>query len=115
MALIEFVGGLVLVLVILADIFRSVLLPRPTHRALRLGPLLGATLAPAWRRIAVRIQLRTARQTFRASLGPLLLVFSISLPIQTSTMMAQRSATKPMPARGSALSRYSYRLSGGPT
>jgi hypothetical protein len=77
MALIEFLTGVLLVLLVLSDIFRTILLPRPTHRALRLAPLLGETLSPAWRWGAGRIQVARARQTFRSSLGPLLMLLSI--------------------------------------
>jgi hypothetical protein len=75
--LIEYCVGIIVILTVLSDIFRTVLLPRPTHRALRLGPVLGRTLAPLWRRMAGRLRSPTARQTLRASLGPLLLVLSI--------------------------------------
>lgn len=75
----EYVCGAAIVLMVLSDIFRTVLLPRPTHRALRLGPVLGTTLAPLWRRMAGCLRSRTSRQTVRASLGPLLLVLSIAI------------------------------------
>jgi hypothetical protein len=74
---IEFLVGVALVLLVLSDIFRTILLPRPTHRALRLTPLLDLTLSPAWRWGASRIGAPRARQTFRASLGPLLMLLSI--------------------------------------
>jgi hypothetical protein len=74
---IEFLAGVALVLLVLSDIFRTILLPRPTHRALRLTPLLDQTLSPAWRWGASRIGVPRARQTLRASLGPLLMLLSI--------------------------------------
>ena len=77
MAVVEYLAGAVLVLIVLSDIFRTVLLPRPAHRALRLGPLLGMSLAPLWRRLARGFGTAARRQTFRASLGPLLLTMSI--------------------------------------
>jgi len=45
---IEFVAGLGLVLLVLSDISRTILLPRPTVRALRLSPLLGRLFVPLW-------------------------------------------------------------------
>jgi hypothetical protein len=74
---VEFVLGLGLVLLVLSDIFRTILLPRPTHHALRLGPIIGATIAPLWLRAAGRLRSREARQTLRGSLGAALLVLSL--------------------------------------
>lgn len=75
--MLEAVVGCLVVILVLSDIFRSILLPRPTHRALRLGPLLGLAVVPLWLRLTAQIRSRDARQTLRASLGPLLLVLSL--------------------------------------
>ena len=73
----EFSAGCTLVILVLSDIFRTILLPHPTHRALRLEPLLGAFFAPTWLRVAGSLPWRRPRQTLRAILGPLLIVLSL--------------------------------------
>jgi len=73
---IEFVAGAALLAVLLSDIFRTVLLPRPTRHALRLAPVVAAVIAPAWLRAAGRLRSRDGRQTLRGSLGPMLLVLT---------------------------------------
>ncbi len=73
----EFGGGCILVILVLSDVFRTILLPHPTHRALRLEPLLGAFFVPFWLRATGALPWRNARQTLRAILGPLLIVLSL--------------------------------------
>ena len=68
--LIEFVAGLGLVL-------RTILLPRPTVRALPLSPLLGRLFVPLWFKATERIKSTRLRQTARASLAPLLIILAL--------------------------------------
>lgn len=75
--MIEFVAGAALLVVLLSDIFRTVLLPRPTRHALRLAPLVAAVVAPAWLRVAGTLRTPDSRQTLRGSLGPMLLVVTL--------------------------------------
>jgi hypothetical protein len=82
-AALEFAIGLAVVLVVLSDIFRTILLPRPTHHALRLAPLLGKTLVPTWLRVAARFRHAGTRQTIRGSLGPFLLVAALFIWVAT--------------------------------
>lgn len=77
--MIEFVAGAALVLVLLSDVFRTVLLPRPTRHALRLAPLVGMIAAPPWLRAAGIRGSADSRQTLRGSLGPMLLVLTFLL------------------------------------
>jgi len=72
----EAVGGLALIAVVLADVFRSVVLPRPSPRTLRFGPWIGI--------LAMRGVLRWTRRWPAArrhdllgALGPLLLVLEL--------------------------------------
>lgn len=74
---IQFALGLLIVLVVLADVFGSILVPRPTPRGVRVGPWLVRAVTPLWRRIAVRLPSRRLRQDFRGSLGPALLVMAL--------------------------------------
>jgi hypothetical protein len=71
------VVGIVLVAVVLFDLFRTVLLPRPAPRTLRISPLVGAAIAPPWLRAARRLRSPERRQRFRGSLGPTLIVLTI--------------------------------------
>jgi hypothetical protein len=66
-------GG-VIVLVVAADIFRSLLVPRASTRWLRVGPLLTMALFSGWQAFSMRIHDPHLRQTMRASLAPLMLV-----------------------------------------
>jgi len=74
---IEFVAGLGLVLLVLSDISRTILLPRPTVRALPLSPLLGRLFVPLWFKATERIKSTRSRQTARASLAPLLIILAL--------------------------------------
>ena len=73
----EFAIGFAIVALVLSDIFRTILLPRPTHRALRLAPIIGEVVVPAWLRVARRFSSPNTRQTIRGSLGPFLLLASL--------------------------------------
>lgn len=75
--MIEFVAGLGLVLLVLSDISRTILLPRPTVRALPLSPLLGRLFVPLWFKATERIKSTQLRQTARASLAPLLIILAL--------------------------------------
>ena len=75
--MIEFVAGLGLVLLVLSDISRTILLPRPTVKALRLSPLLGRLFIPLWFKATERIKSTRSRQTVRASLAPLLILLAL--------------------------------------
>lgn len=70
-------AGVLLILVVIGDIFRSLLVPRASARALRLGPVLGRTLFPVWQALSGRLPGAKLRQTVRASLAPLMLVLSL--------------------------------------
>jgi hypothetical protein len=69
--------GLALVLLVLSDIFRTILLPRPSVKALRLSPLLGRLFVPLWFKATERIKSTRSRQTVRASLAPLLILLAL--------------------------------------
>lgn len=75
--MIEFAAASALVAVVLSDVFRTVLLPRPTRHALRLAPRVGAVVAPLWLRAAGTLRSADSRQTLRGSLGPMLLVLTL--------------------------------------
>lgn len=70
-------AGVAIVMLVSADVFRSLLVPRAATRALRLGPILGGALFPVWQALANRLGDESRRQTVRASLAPLLLVLSL--------------------------------------
>ena len=71
------IAGTVIVMVVVTDIFRSLLVPRANARLLRLGPVLTQFLFPIWYLAADRIGNSDVRQTVRASLAPLMLVLSL--------------------------------------
>lgn len=70
-------AGLVIILVVASDIFRSLLVPRANARLLRVGPLLGTVVFWGWQAIVRRIGSRPTQQTLRASLAPLMLVLML--------------------------------------
>ena len=70
-------AGVVVIVVVASDIFRSLLVPRASSRRFRLGPILTAALFPLWQAIADRVPNADARQPLRASLAPLMLVLSL--------------------------------------
>ena len=71
------VGGTLLMALVATDIFRSLLVPRSNHRALRLGPVLGRLLFPLWHGAAGLAPKPGLQQTLRAGLAPFLLVMSL--------------------------------------
>jgi hypothetical protein len=76
--ILEFGGGLLLVLIVFADVFASVLVPRPAVRRARIGPVLSLALAPVWRGVTRRIRSPRRRQTVAGSLGPAILVLALA-------------------------------------
>ena len=76
MNVIQFFCGLALVLIVFADVFASVLVPRPAHSRVRLGPAAARLLSPVWRRASRVFRSPRLRQDFRGSLGPMILVVS---------------------------------------
>ena len=104
----EGLAGVVLIGLVLSDVFRSVVLPRATPRALRLGPLLGrwalaGALAWARRRPAAR------RHTLLGALGPLLIVSQLVLWVAVMVfgfallLDALDTGLRPQPTLGDAL------------
>lgn len=74
--IVEAMGGVTLVVVVLTDVFRSLVLPRASGRALRLGPWLAAGLlrgAVRW----TRRQPMAGRHNLLGALGPLLIVIEM--------------------------------------
>lgn len=82
----ESAAGLGLVALVLSDVFRSVVVPGATHRALRLGPLLGAVLLPLWRRLARPIRSARHRRGLLGGLAPLLIVLELVLWVAGLTL-----------------------------
>lgn len=70
-------AGAAIVLVVAADIFRSLLLPRASTRVLRVGPALTIALFSGWQATASHIRPPRLRQTVRACLAPLMLVLNL--------------------------------------
>lgn len=77
MSWVAFAVGLFVVATVLADVFRTVLLPRPAHHLLRIAPLLGSVVAPPWLWLSRQLRSAQRRQTFRGGLGPMLLVLTL--------------------------------------
>ena len=71
--------GMLLVVAVASDIFRSLLLPRASTRFLRVAPLLASALFSAWQAMASRVERESLRQTVRASLAPLMLVLTLGI------------------------------------
>lgn len=86
MKALELLAGLLLVSAVLADVFSSVLVPRPSPRRLRAAPLLSWLMSPIWHRVAVRMPSARLRQSVRASLGPAILVLSLGFWVATLTL-----------------------------
>ncbi len=103
----EGLAGAGLVAAVLSDVFRSVVLPSATRRTLRVGPLLGMLLLPAW--LAWTKRQPATRHAVLGALGPLLLI--IELVIWVTLLMlgyglvlhALRSGIKPEPGLLDAL------------
>lgn len=73
------IAGWAIIILAASDVFRSLLVPRASARALRLGPIITAALFPLWHALADRIGASGPRQTVRASLAPFMLVVSLIL------------------------------------
>lgn len=73
LSLLEGLGGAALVAVVLADVFRTVVLPRASGRALRLGPPLRRLALRGWLTLAP-LRRPDARHATLGLLGPLLIV-----------------------------------------
>ena len=78
MQVIEFLAGLVLVLVVFADVFGSVLVPRPGHSRLRVAPTVNRALTPLWRQVSALFPSARTRQDVRGALGPAILVGALA-------------------------------------
>ena len=76
MQVIEFLFGVALVLTVFADVFGSVLVPRPAHSRIRVGPATARGLSPLWHRVSLLIRSPRLRQDFRGGLAPMILVVS---------------------------------------
>ncbi len=76
MQFIEFMAGVALVFIVFADVFASVLVPRPAHSRIRLGPLAARALSPVWLRASRLFRSPRLRQDFKGGLGPMILVVS---------------------------------------
>ncbi len=72
----EALGGLVLVAVVLSDVFRSVVLPRPSARTLRFGPWLGIGTMRGALRLTCRWPV-ARRHDLLGALAPLLIVIEM--------------------------------------
>jgi len=70
-------GGTILVIAVVLDVFSTVIVPRPTHRKVRLAPLLARLVAPGWQAAAARIRSPRLRQDVRGTFAPVLLVASL--------------------------------------
>jgi hypothetical protein len=75
----ELSAGIVIVALVLSDVFRSVVVPGATQRALRLGPMLGAVALPLWRSLARLARSPHRRHGLLNSLGPLIVVVQLLL------------------------------------
>jgi hypothetical protein len=70
------IGGVLLALAVLSDVFRSVVLPRPSNRFLRLGPAMGSVTWPGWRWLAQHLP-RFLRDGFLGAYPGLLLILEL--------------------------------------
>ena len=69
----EGLAGAALVALVLSDVFRTVVLPRPARRGLRLGPPLRSGALRVWKAVIRRLS-PEARAIMLGTLGPLLIV-----------------------------------------
>jgi hypothetical protein len=74
MQTIELLLGSIIVVLTLADVFQSVVVPRPTRRSLRLAPLLLYGMWPLWKWIALRFPSGKHRAAFLGIYAPLTVV-----------------------------------------
>ncbi len=72
-------AGSAIILITAADVFRSLLVPRASTRVLRVAPALSLALFSTWQAAANRIPGPRLRQTFRASLAPLMMVLMLGV------------------------------------
>jgi hypothetical protein len=73
-AFLELIFGVTLVIVVLFDVFETIVVPRRTDHPLRLAPYILIFLWPVWRRIGLRIQPAWRRENFLATFAPFILV-----------------------------------------
>ena len=71
--------GIAIVVIVSADIFRSLLVPRANTTVLRVGPALTLALFTVWQRCANMIAQPRLRQTVRACLAPFMLVANMAV------------------------------------
>ncbi len=74
MQTIELLLGSIIVVLTLADVFQSVVVPRPTRRSLRLAPFLLNGMWPLWKWIALRFPSAKHRAAFLGIYAPLTVV-----------------------------------------
>jgi Ion channel len=103
MRTIELMLGGIIVVSTLVDIFQSVVVPRPTRRALRLAPFLIDGIWPLWKWIALRFPSAKHRAAFLGIYAPLtvvmlLLVWGIALIFGYGLLfIALKSELQPRP------------------
>lgn len=73
------VVGVLMIGLVASDVFRSLLVPRASGRALRVAPVLGLVLFGVWHRLARFAHGHDAQQRFRAMLAPLMLVLLLAV------------------------------------
>src|SRR6266705_828653 len=74
MQTIELLLGSIIVILTLADVFQSVVVPRPTRRSLRLAPLLLNGMWPLWKWVALRFSSPKHRAAFLGTYAPLTVI-----------------------------------------
>lgn len=77
METLELTAGVVIVVLILYDVFQSIVVPRWTSRRLRLTPWMTRQLWLMWRRIAFRMSDRRRQDDFLAAYGPLIVLLTL--------------------------------------
>ncbi len=70
----ELIGGVALIVIVLLDVFQTVVLPRRTGSILRLSPHLIGLLWPIWQRIGLRLQPAWRREDFLGTFAPFAIV-----------------------------------------
>lgn len=68
------IGGVALIVIVLLDVFQTVVLPRRTGSILRFSPHLIVLLWPVWRRIGLRLHPAWRREDFLGTFAPFLIV-----------------------------------------
>ena len=74
MQTIELLLGSIIVILTLADVFQSLVVPRPTRRSLRLAPLLLNGMWPLWKWVALRFSSPKHRAAFLGIYAPLTVI-----------------------------------------